>query len=171
MIAPLNDQPHSLRLQLGSEAPEFTLPEAAGRQISLADYRGRNVIVYFYPRAATPGCTTEACDFRDNLASLQASGYEVLGISPDAPEALAEFTGDFALTFPLLSDEDHTVARAYGAWGEKLLGGQVVEGVVRSTIVLDAHGKVILAQYQVDASGHVAALKDELALKVLPQSI
>ena len=171
MTVPRNDQPHALRLQPGSEAPEFTLPEAAGRQISLADYRGRNVIVYFYPRAATPGCTTQACDFRDNLASLQASGYEVLGISPDAPEALAQFTGNFALTFPLLSDEDHTVARAYGAWGEKLLDGQVVEGVVRSTIVLDAHGKVILAKYQVDASGHVAALKDELALKVLPQSI
>ena len=134
-------------------------------------YRGRNVIVYFYPKAATPGCTTEACDFRDNLASLQGSGYEVIGISPDAPAALAEFTGDFGLNFPLLSDQDNAVALAYGAWGEKLLDGQVVEGVVRSTIVLDAHGKVILAQYQVDASGHVAALKDELALKVLPQSI
>ena len=93
--------------------------------ITLADYRGKNVIVYFYPKAATPGCTTEACDFRDNLASLQGSGYEVLGISPDAPEKLANFTGDFALTFPLLADEDHAVALAYGAWGEKLIDGEV----------------------------------------------
>ncbi len=111
----------TVKLQPGTPAPDFTLPDAEGKPVSLADYRGKNVIVYFYPQAATPGCTTEACDFRDSLASLQGSGYEVLGISPDAPEALAHFTGDFALTFPLLADEDHSVALAYGAWGEKLV--------------------------------------------------
>ena len=149
------------KLQPGTPAPEFTLQDAQGRETSLADYRGKNVIVYFYPKAATPGCTTEACDFRDSLASLQGSGYEVLGISPDAPEALAHFTGDFALTFPLLADEDHAVALAYGAWGEKLVRGEITEGIVRSTVVLDPEGKVKLAQYQVKAEGHVAALKDE----------
>ena len=152
------------KLQPGTQAPDFTLQDAQGRETSLADYRGKNVIVYFYPQAATPGCTTEACDFRDSLASLQGSGYEVLGISPDAPEALAHFTGDFALTFPLLADEDHAVALAYGAWGEKLVRGEVREGIVRSTVVLDAEGKVKLAKYQVKAEGHVAALKNELGL-------
>jgi len=154
----------TVKLQPGTPAPEFTLPDAAGKSVSLADYRGKKVIVYFYPQAATPGCTTEACDFRDNLSSLQGSGYEVLGISPDAPEALAHFTGDFALTFPLLADEDHAVALAYGAWGEKLVQGEITEGIVRSTVVLDPEGKVKLAQYQVKAQGHVAALKEELGV-------
>jgi peroxiredoxin Q/BCP len=153
-----------VKLQPGTPAPEFTLPDATGQKVSLADYRGKNVIVYFYPQAATPGCTTEACDFRDSLASLQGSGYEVLGISPDAPEALAEFTGDFALTFPLLADEDHAVALAYGAWGEKLVNGEVTEGIVRSTVVVDPEGSVRLTQYQVKAQGHVAALKDALGV-------
>ncbi|HEY3573202.1 MAG TPA: peroxiredoxin, partial [Arthrobacter sp.] len=116
------------KLQPGTQAPDFTLQDAEGKQTALADYRGKNVIVYFYPEAATPGCTTEACDFRDNLASFQGSGYAVLGISPDAPEKLANFTGDFGLTFPLLADEDHAVALAYGAWGEKLIDGEVHEG-------------------------------------------
>jgi peroxiredoxin Q/BCP len=154
----------TVKLQPGTPAPDFTLPDAEGKPVSLADYRGKNVIVYFYPQAATPGCTTEACDFRDSLASLQGSGYEVLGISPDAPDALAHFTGDFALTFPLLADEDHAVALAYGAWGEKLVRGEITEGIVRSTVVLDPEGKVKLAQYQVKAEGHVAALKDELGV-------
>jgi len=154
----------TVKLRPGTPAPDFTLPDAEGKPVSLADYRGKNVIVYFYPQAATPGCTTEACDFRDSLASLQGSGYEVLGISPDAPEALAHFTGDFALTFPLLADEDHAVALAYGAWGEKLVRGEITEGIVRSTVVLDPEGKVKLAQYQVKAEGHVAALKDELGV-------
>ncbi|MBD7995529.1 thioredoxin-dependent thiol peroxidase [Arthrobacter sp. Sa2CUA1] len=154
-----------LRLSPGSEAPGFTLPDATGRQVSLADYRGRNVIVYFYPKAATPGCTTEACDFRDNLASLQGAGYEVLGISPDPLQALADFTEDLSLTFPLLSDEDNSVARAYGAWGPKVINGQELVGVLRSTVVIDAEGRVALAQYQVDAAGHVAALREELAAK------
>ena len=153
-----------VKLQPGTPAPDFTLPDAEGKPVSLADYRGKNVSVYFYPKAATPGCTTEACDFRDSLASLQGSGYEVLGISPDGPEALAHFTGDFALTFPLLADQDHAVALAYGAWGEKLVRGEVTEGIVRSTVVLDPEGKVKLAQYQVKAEGHVAALKEELGV-------
>ncbi len=152
------------KLLAGNQAPDFALLNADGHKVSLSDYRGRNVIVYFYPKAATPGCTTEACDFRDNLASLQSSGYEVLGISPDAPEKLAAFTGDFALTFPLLSDEDHAVALAYGAWGEKLVNGEVTEAIVRSTVVLDPEGNVKLAQYQVKAQGHVAALKEELGV-------
>ncbi|HSN35383.1 MAG TPA: thioredoxin-dependent thiol peroxidase [Arthrobacter sp.] len=154
----------TIKLQPGTPAPDFTLPDATGHKVSLADYRGKNVIVYFYPKAATPGCTTEACDFRDSLASLQGSGYEVLGISPDAPEALAEFSGDFSLSFPLLADEDHAVALAYGAWGEKLVNGEVTEAIVRSTVVLDPDGNVKLAQYQVKAQGHVAALKEELGV-------
>ncbi|KRE80862.1 thioredoxin-dependent thiol peroxidase [Arthrobacter sp. Soil762] len=152
------------KLLAGTQAPDFALLNADGQKVSLSDYRGRNVIVYFYPEAATPGCTTEACDFRDSLASLQSSGYEVLGISPDSPEKLAAFTGDFALTFPLLSDEDHAVALAYGAWGEKLVNGEVVDGLVRSTVVLDAEGNVTLTQYQIKAQGHVAALRAELGI-------
>ena len=152
------------KLQPGTQAPDFTLQDAEGKQTALADYRGKNVIVYFYPEAATPGCTTEACDFRDNLASFQGSGYAVLGISPDAPEKLASFTGDFGLTFPLLADEDHAVALAYGAWGEKLVDGEVQEGIVRSTVVLDPEGKVTLAQYQVKAQGHVQALREQLGV-------
>jgi thioredoxin-dependent peroxiredoxin len=152
------------KLQPGTQAPDFTLQDAEGKQTALADYRGKNVIVYFYPEAATPGCTTEACDFRDNLASFQGSGYAVLGISPDAPEKLANFTGDFGLTFPLLADEDHAVALAYGAWGEKLIDGEVQEGIVRSTVVLDPEGKVTLAQYQVKAQGHVQALREQLGV-------
>lgn len=152
------------KLLAGTQAPDFALLNAEGQKVSLSDYRGRNVIVYFYPAAATPGCTTEACDFRDNLASLQSSGYEVLGISPDSPAKLAAFTGDFALTFPLLSDEDHAVALSYGAWGEKLVNGEVVEGLVRSTVVLDADGRVTLAQYQIKAQGHVAGLRAELGV-------
>jgi peroxiredoxin Q/BCP len=162
--APNNIAPFTARLQPGSPAPAFTLPDAAGNPVSLESFHGQNVIVYFYPKAATPGCTTEACDFRDNLASLQGRGYEVLGISPDAPEALAGFTADHALTFPLLSDQDHAVARAYGAWGEKLVNGEIVEGIVRSTVVVDTEGKVVLAQYQVKADGHVARLKEALGL-------
>ena len=152
------------KLQPGTQAPDFTLPNADGKQVALSDFRGKNVIVYFYPEAATPGCTTEACDFRDNLASFQGSDYEVLGISPDAPEKLAGFTGDYALTFPLLADEDHSVALAYGAWGEKLRNGEITEGIVRSTVVVDPEGKVKLAQYQVKTQGHVAALKEALGL-------
>jgi peroxiredoxin Q/BCP len=154
----------TVKLQPGTQAPDFTLRDADGKETSLSSYRGKNVIMYFYPKAATPGCTTQACDFRDNLASLQGSGYEVLGISPDAPGDLASFTGDFELTFPLLSDEDHTVALAYGAWGEKLVNGEITEGIVRSTVVVDPEGNVTLAQYNVKAQGHVAALRDTLGI-------
>ena len=122
------------------------------------------MILYFYPRAATPGCTTQACDFRDNLASLSGAGYRVVGISPDAPAALAEFTADHDLGFPLLSDEDHSVAEAYGAWGEKKNYGKVSEGLIRSTVVLDEQGTVALAQYNVRATGHVAKLRRDLGI-------
>ena len=152
------------KLQPGTPAPDFSLRDAQGREVSLADYRGKNVIVYFYPKAATPGCTTEACDFRDNLASLQGLGYEVLGISPDPQDALAGFSAEHSLTFPLLSDPDNAVAKSYGAWGEKLLNGEITEGVLRSTVVVGPDGTVTLAQYQVDAQGHVAALRTELGL-------
>ena len=152
------------RLVSGDDAPGFTLKDSSGTDVSLSPRQGRHTIVYFYPAAATPGCTKEACDFRDSMASLQSAGYDVLGISPDAPEALAGFTGDFALTFPLLSDENHAVALAYGAWGEKLVDGEIVEGIVRSTVVVDPEGKVTLAQYQVQADGHVAALKAALGI-------
>lgn len=152
------------KLQPGTLAPEFTLKDAQGRETALSGYRGKKVIVYFYPKAATPGCTTEACDFRDSLASLHGKGYEVIGISPDTPEELAGFTSDFSLTFPLLSDEDHAVALAYGAWGEKLIDGRITEGVVRSTVVLNADGSVHSAKYHVDPQGHVAALRQELGI-------
>ncbi|MDJ0319144.1 thioredoxin-dependent thiol peroxidase [Pseudarthrobacter sp. PS3-L1] len=152
------------KLQPGVQAPNFSLEAADGKTVSLADYRGKNVILYFYPQAATPGCTTEACDFRDSLSSFQDSGYEVLGVSPDSTGALANFSGDFNLTFPLLADQDHHVALAYGAWGEKLVDGEVTEGIVRSTVVLDQQGKVVLAQYQVKAQGHVRALRETLGV-------
>ncbi|MFE4228005.1 peroxiredoxin [Arthrobacter sp. NPDC056886] len=156
--------PVTRKLRRGTPAPGFALPDAAGRRISLADYRGKNAIVYFYPRAATPGCTTEACDFRDSLTALQGTGFEVLGISPDSPEALAAFADEHALTFPLLADEDHAVALAYGAWGEKLVDGEVREGTVRSTVVVGPDGNVVLAQYQVSPQGHVRALREALGI-------
>ena len=152
------------RLNIGEQAPDFTLPDANGNKVALAAYRDRNVVVYFYPAASTPGCTTEACDFRDNLNSLKAAGYEVLGISPDPAPKLAKFVQTENLNFPLLSDEDHTVAEAYGAWGEKKNYGKTYEGLIRSTVVLDGTGKVSLAQYNVKASGHVAKLRRDLGL-------
>ncbi|OSM44462.1 thioredoxin-dependent thiol peroxidase [Nesterenkonia sp. PF2B19] len=150
------------RLAPGDAAPEFTLPAVGGGTVSLGDLRGQKVIVYFYPKASTPGCTKEACDFRDSLASLQSSGYAVLGLSPDPVSALEKFTANESLNFPLLSDEDHQVAEAYGAWGEKKNYGRVTEGLIRSTIVVDEHGAVELAQYNVKATGHVARLRDKL---------
>ena len=152
------------RLSAGEVAPDFTLPSDKGDSISLSDFRGRKVIVYFYPAAMTPGCTTQACDFTDSLASLGAAGYEVLGISPDKPEKLAKFREQDALTITLLSDADKSVMKAYGAFGEKKLYGKLVEGVIRSTIVVDEEGKVELAQYNVKATGHVAKLKRDLSL-------
>jgi peroxiredoxin Q/BCP len=152
------------RLSPGEVAPDFTLRSDKGDSISLSDFRGRKVIVYFYPAAMTPGCTTQACDFTDSLASLGAAGYEVLGISPDKPEKLAKFRERDALSITLLSDADKSVMKAYGAFGEKKLYGKLVEGVIRSTIVVDEEGKVELAQYNVKATGHVAKLKRDLSL-------
>ena len=152
------------RLIPGDTAPAFTLPNAAGGTTSLADFAGRNVVVYFYPAAMTPGCAKQACDFRDNLASLQAAGYAVVGISPDPVEKLARFTEKEELTFPLLSDADHAVAQAYAAWGEKKNYGRVYEGLIRSTIVVDGDGKVAVAQYNVRATGHVAKLRRDLKI-------
>lgn len=150
------------RLETGDTAPDFALSAADGSTVSLNDYRGKKVIVYFYPKAATPGCTTQACDFRDSLAPLQEAGYQVLGISPDPVPALEKFAEAEGLTFPLLSDEDHTVAEAYGAWGEKKNYGRSYEGLIRSTVVVDEQGKVQLGQYNVKATGHVARLRDKL---------
>jgi peroxiredoxin Q/BCP len=152
------------RLVAGDTAPDFTLPTADGGTYSLADHRGRSVVVYFYPAAGTPGCTTEACDFRDSLASLQGAGYDVVGVSPDAPDKLAGFAADEHLTFPLVSDVDHAVLEAYGAWGEKQNYGRTYTGVIRSTVVVDADGKVTLAQYNVKATGHVAKLRRDLGI-------
>lgn len=152
------------RLIPGTPAPDFTLKDSAGNDVSLKDYRGRNTIVYFYPAASTPGCTKEACDFRDTLASLQRDGYDVIGVSPDPVGKLVKFAEQEALTFPLLSDEDHAVAEAYGAWGEKKNYGRTYEGLIRSTIVVDPDGNVAVAQYNVRATGHVAKLRRDLGL-------
>jgi len=152
------------RLAVGDPAPEFTLPDADGNEVRLAELRGRRVIVYFYPAASTPGCTKQACDFRDNLASFTREGYAVLGISPDKPAKLTKFRDVEGLTFPLLSDPDRTVLEAYGAYGEKKLYGKTVTGVIRSTFVIDPDGRVELAQYGVKATGHVAKLRRDLGL-------
>ncbi|HZO64345.1 MAG TPA: thioredoxin-dependent thiol peroxidase [Kribbellaceae bacterium] len=152
------------RLSAGDKAPEFTLSDADGNKVSLADLRGQSVIVYFYPAAMTPGCTTQACDFRDSLDSLAASGYAVLGISPDKPEKLAKFRDRDGVTFPLLSDPDREVLTAYGAYGEKTMYGKKVTGVIRSTFVVDPDGAVKLAQYNVKATGHVAKLRRDLGI-------
>ena len=150
------------RLVTGDKAPAFTLQDSTGRDVSLAPRPGRSTIVYFYPAASTPGCTKEACDFRDSLASLQAAGYDVLGISPDPVEKLAKFAANESLTFPLLSDADHAAAEAYGAWGEKKNYGKTYQGLIRSTVVVDPSGTVSLAQYNVRATGHVAKLRRDL---------
>jgi peroxiredoxin Q/BCP len=152
------------RLAPGDTAPDFTLPDADGNAVSLSSLRGRRVIVYFYPAAMTPGCTKEACDFRDSLASLAASGLAVLGISPDAPAKLVKFRDRDGLNFPLLSDPQHAVMTAYGAWGEKMLYGKKSVGVIRSTFVIDPEGRIEKAQYAVKATGHVARLRQELGV-------
>ena len=154
----------STRLEPGTKAPSFALEDYTGQQYSLADYAGHKVILYFYPKASTPGCTKEACDFRDNLASLKSLGYVVLGVSPDKPAALEKFTAKEPLTFPLLSDADHAVALAYGAWGEKKNYGKVYEGLIRSTFVINEQGIIELAQYNVRATGHVAKLRRDLGI-------
>ena len=152
------------QMSAGDQAPEFALPDAAGELVRLSDFRGRRVIVYFYPAAMTPGCTKQACDFRDSIGSLSASGFVVLGISPDKPEKLARFIERDALNFPLRSDPDRSVLTAWGAWGEKKLYGKTVTGVIRSTIVVGADGAVELARYNVKATGHVAGLRKALGV-------
>ncbi len=151
------------RLQPGDPAPDFTLPDADGHPVSLSSFRGQRVIVYFYPAAMTPGCTKEACDFRDNLAGLGKLGITVLGISPDQPSKLARFRDKEGLTFPLLSDPDRAVLEAYGAYGEKMLYGKTTVGVIRSTFVIGPDGTIEKALYGVKATGHVARLLTEIA--------
>ena len=152
------------RLEPGTPAPLFTLPDQDGVAHALADLRGQKVIIYFYPQAETPGCTKQACDFRDNLASLQAAGYRVIGISKDKPAKLERFAEHHDLPFPLLSDPELAVHRAYGAYGPKKLYGKLIEGVIRSTFVLDEEGTISLALYNVKATGHVAMLRKRLGL-------
>ena len=152
------------RLAPGDPAPDFILPDADGNEVSLSSLRGQRVIVYFYPAAMTPGCTKEACDFRDSLASLAAAGVTVLGVSPDPPQKLARFREKESLNFPLLSDPGREVQRAYGAYGEKKLYGKTTVGVIRSTFVVGPDGTLERAQYGVKATGHVARLRQELGI-------
>ena len=152
------------RLSPGDAAPDFALPTDDGGKVRLKDLRGGKVIVYFYPAAMTPGCTKQACDFTESLSTLEKAGYTVVGISPDKPEKLAKFRERDSLTITLASDADRSVMKAYGAFGEKKLYGKVVEGVIRSTFVLDEKGKVELAQYNVKATGHVSKLRRDLGL-------
>jgi peroxiredoxin Q/BCP len=152
------------RLAPGDKAPDFTLPDADGKPVSLSGYRGRTLVVYFYPAASTPGCTKEACDFRDSLAALNGGGIDVVGISPDPPGKLAKFRDAEQLTFPLLSDVDRTVLNAYGAYGEKSMYGRTTVGVIRSTFVVDPDGAIAQARYGVKATGHVAALRKSLSV-------
>ena len=156
------------RLADGDAAPAFTLPDADGRDVSLSDFAGQRVIVYFYPAAMTPGCTTQAVDFTAAMADLTAAGLHVIGVSPDPQEKLIQFRNQQSVSFPLLSDVDKKTLAAYGAYGEKLLYGKLVEGVIRSTFVIDVdargRGTVAVAQYNVKATGHVAKLRRDLAL-------
>ena len=152
----------SARLAVGDKAPAFSLPDADGKTVKLSDFKGRKVIVYFYPAASTPGCTKQACDFRDSLAELNGAGIDVIGISPDKPEKLAKFRDAEKLTFPLLSDPDKTVLTAWGTFGEKKMYGKTVQGVIRSTFVVDEKGKIEVAQYNVKATGHVAKLRRDI---------
>ncbi|MGA8847289.1 MAG: thioredoxin-dependent thiol peroxidase [Nocardioides sp.] len=152
------------RLSVGDTAPEFSLTDDTGAEVSLAALRGRKVIVYFYPAALTPGCTKQACDFSDSLDSLTDEGYEVLGISPDKPEKLAKFREKEGLRITLLSDPDKGVLDAYSAFGEKSMYGKTVQGVIRSTFVVDERGVIEVAQYNVKATGHVAKLRRDLGL-------
>ncbi|WP_100523996.1 thioredoxin-dependent thiol peroxidase [Mycobacteroides abscessus] len=152
------------RLEVGDKAPAFTLLDADGKKVSLSSYKGRKVIIYFYPAAMTPGCTKQACDFRDSLVELNEAGLDVIGISPDKPEKLAKFRERDGVNFPLLSDPDKTTLTAYGAFGEKKLYGKIVEGVIRSTFVVDEKGNIEVAQYNVKATGHVAKLRRDISV-------
>ena len=152
------------RLEPGDQAPDFRLSDDTGKTVSLSDFAGRKVVVYFYPAAMTPGCTTQACDFSDSLDSLQAAGVSVVGISPDKPEKLAKFRANDGLTITLLSDADRSVMNAYGAFGEKKMYGKTVQGVIRSTFVVDENGRIERAMYNVKATGHVAKLRREMGV-------
>lgn len=152
------------QLQVGDPAPDFTLTDADGNQVSLTDYRGRSVVVYFYPAASTPGCTREACDFRDNLGELNDAGFAVLGISPDKPDKLAQFRDEEELTFPLLSDPDKEIMSEWGAFGEKNNYGRVVQGVIRSTFVVGPDGTIAQALRNVQATGHVDRLRRDIGV-------
>jgi len=154
----------STRLETGTAAPDFTLLNQDGEPVTLSDLRGQKVVLYFYPAAMTPGCTTQACDFRDSLASLQGAGYTVIGVSRDEPAKLKKFAARDGLAFPLLSDPDAAMHRAYATWGEKMNYGKIIEGVIRSTFVIDEEGVIALAKYNVKATGHVARLRRELGL-------
>lgn len=156
--------PPTPRLEVGDTAPAFSLPDADGNVVKLSDYKGRKIIVYFYPAASTPGCTKQACDFRDSLAELKGAGLDVVGISPDKPEKLAKFRDKEELTFPLLSDPSREVLTAWGAFGEKTMYGKTVQGVIRSTFLVDEKGKIAVAQYNVRATGHVAKLRRDLSV-------
>lgn len=151
-------------LEAGQAAPDFTALDQNGVSVSLSDFRGKRIILFFYPAAMTPGCTTEACDFRDSLAPLQAAGYEVLGVSPDAPEKQLRFAERDELPYPLLSDPDHHLLQAYGAYGEKSLYGKISVGVIRSTFVIDENGTLVHALYNVKATGHVARVRKMLGV-------
>ena len=152
------------KLSTGDKAPDFTLDDENGKPVSLHDFAGRKLVVFFYPAAMTAGCTKEACDFRDSQVRLQRNGYEVIGISPDTPDKQRQFIDKEHLTYSLLSDPDKQTLEAYGAWGEKSLYGKTVTGVIRSTVVVDEDGTVELAKYNVKATGHVAALAKALGL-------
>ncbi|MCT9929148.1 thioredoxin-dependent thiol peroxidase [Planotetraspora sp. A-T 1434] len=152
------------RLEPGDAAPDFTLTDADGNDVSLESFRGKRVILYFYPAAMTPGCTKQACDFRDNLGALTGKGFVVLGVSKDKPAKLQQFREHDGLTFPLLSDVGLDVHKAYGAYGEKTNYGKTIMGVIRSTFVIDADGKIEKALYNVKATGHVARLVKELGI-------
>ena len=154
----------NIRLSPGDPAPDFTLPDADGKPVSLSDFRGRSVVLYCYPAAGTPGCTKQACDFRDDLAALEATGFAVVGISPDKPAKLAKFRDAEGLTFPLLSDENRAVLTAYGAHGEKQVYGRTVTSVIRSTFVMDPDGRIDHAFYHVRATGHVGKLCKHLGI-------
>ena len=156
--------PPTPRLEVGDKAPAFSLSDADGKTVKLSDFKGRKVIVYFYPAASTPGCTKQACDFRDSLAQLNDAGLDVLGVSPDKPEKLAKFRDKEGLTFPLLSDPDRAVLTDWGAFGEKMMYGKTVQGVIRSTFVVDEKGKIEVAQYNVKATGHVAKLRRDISV-------
>ena len=156
--------PPTPRLEVGDKAPAFSLSDADGNTVKLSDFKGRKVIVYFYPAASTPGCTKQACDFRDSRAELPGAGRDVIGISPDTPAKLAKFRDKEGLTFPLLSDPDREVLTAWGAFGEKSMYGKTVQGVIRSTFVVDEKGNIEVAQYNVKATGHVAKLRRDISV-------